>query len=113
MRTVDCLSCAVREHCRYCCANWASQVGRHTALGVVSFVLFAAPVFAAARSAPAPASSSASPPLSSQELAEFWEAQRTEIATAEIRFRCFNGGLENSQNGPDHIAGLLAEHDLA
>lgn len=54
----------------------------------------------------------ADPPIPPAELAALWEAQRTEIATAEIRFQCFNAALENPQNTPARVAALLDVHDL-
>lgn len=61
----------------------------------------------------ASAGTEASSPVSAEELAALWEAQRSEIATAEIRFRCFNSSLQNPLNSPERIAELLREHNLA
>ncbi|MBL8848880.1 MAG: hypothetical protein JNG89_04320 [Planctomycetaceae bacterium] len=55
----------------------------------------------------------ANPPLSPAELAQLWEGQRTEIATAVVRFRCFNSTFASSRNSPERVATVLAEHDLA
>lgn len=54
----------------------------------------------------------AASPIAPAELAALWEAHRTEIATAEIRFQCFNAAIDNPQNTPERVAALLAEHDL-
>lgn len=59
-------------------------------------------------SAPEPAAT----PVSLAELPPLWEAQRAEIATAQVRFRCFNSSFEVPGNTPERVAQLLAEHDL-
>jgi len=51
-------------------------------------------------------------PIALADLPLLWQAQRAEIATAAIRFRCFNSTFENLQNTPEHVAQLLTEHDL-
>jgi hypothetical protein len=53
-----------------------------------------------------------SSPIDLTELPLLWQAQRSEIATAEVHFRCFNSSFENPQNTPDRVAELLARHDL-
>lgn len=55
----------------------------------------------------------ANPPLIEvSELAALWESQRSEIATAVVRFLCFNGGVDNPENTPRRVAALLDEYDL-
>jgi hypothetical protein len=83
-------------------ALWAAIIGM--ALWLI--------VAATARSQPDPIQRPAVSPIAPAELAALWESQRSEIATAEMRFRCFNGSLENPANSPEHVQQLLSEHDL-
>jgi hypothetical protein len=53
------------------------------------------------------------PRLRPAELVAMWDAQRTEVVTADIQCLCFNGSIENPGMTQERLAELVGEHDLA
>jgi len=107
----------MREEASYraCRAHTPVSIGGRARfwVGVIAIVLRPGFALPADESLPAePPPERISSPVDLNELPLLWQAQRSEIATAEIRFRCFNSSFESPQNTPEHISALLARHDL-
>ena len=51
--------------------------------------------------------------LPSREITAIWDGQRSEIATASIRFLCFNGSIEAPVHSAPEFRQLLRDHDFA
>lgn len=51
--------------------------------------------------------------LQSQEITAVWDGQRSEVATASIRFLCFNGSIESPGLSAEELRQLLRDHDFA
>lgn len=51
--------------------------------------------------------------LPSQDITAMWDGQRSEVATASIRFLCFNGSIEPPGPSAEEFQRLLRDHDFA